>query len=353
MKTRRDDSDSSCAFGLTPGSLVYVGEHGEKQTRVMLTRYDAERYEERELERIEEAFEPLEGAGVRWIHISGFQDVKVVEAVGSRFGLNPLLLEDVLDSRQRSKIEDHTEFLFIVLKIAYPGETTVFEQLSVIMGEGFVLSLQEGDSDVFAPVRQRMKDGKGCLRISGADYLTYALLDAVTDFNFLTLENLGKRIRSLEEEILRCEDGGILDDVCHMKWETLTLRTQLWSFRELIRHLRSSPNPLIRKTTRPYLEDLFDHTIQAVDTVKTYQAIATSFLDVHLSILNQSTNKVIQFLTVIATIFIPLTFFAGVYGMNFRYMPEYQWEWGYPVFWVSMLLLVVVMLLYFRHKKWL
>jgi magnesium transporter len=345
--------DSSCTLGLAPGSLVYVGEHGETRTRAILTHYDGEYYEERHLERIEEAFEPMRGTGVRWIHISGFQDVKVVEAVGNRFGLNPLVLEDVLDSRQRPKIEEHERFLFMVLKIAYPGETTRFEQLSIIMGDGLVISLQEGDSDIFAPVRLRTKEGKGCLRVSGVDYLTYALLDAVADFNFLALENLGTRIRSLEQDILKCYDNQILDEVCQVKWETLTLRTQLWSFRELITHLRKSPNPLIQKTTRPYLEDLYDHTIQAVDTVKTFQAIATSFLDVHISMLNQSANKVMQFLTVIATIFIPLTFFAGVYGMNFKYMPELDWQWGYYVFWLAMLVLVMVMLLYFKQRKWL
>jgi len=347
------DLDPSGTIGLTPGSLVYVGEHGEKGTQTVLTEYDGTRYEERPLERIEEALEPLAGAGVRWIHISGFQDVRVVEAVGKRFGLNPLVLEDVLDSRQHPKIDEHEHFLFIVLKIAYPGENTLFEQLSIIMGEGFVISLQEGHSDIFAPVRLRMKEGKGSLRVSAADYLTYALLDAVADFHFLTLENLGRRIRSLEQDILECEGNQIIDEVCQVKWETLTLRSQLWSFRELVGHLRKSPNPLILKTTRPYLEDLYDHAIQAVDTVKTYQAIATSFLDVHISILNQSANNVMQFLTVIATIFIPLTFFAGVYGMNFKYMPDLDSPWGYPTFWLGMVLLTLIMLIYFRYKKWL
>lgn len=348
----RNDLDPACTIGLPPGSLVYVGEHGGQPTRAILTEYDGEHYQERLLESIEEAFEPLEGVGVRWLHISGFQDLRVVEAVGHRFALNPLILEDVLDSRQRPKIEEYDRFVFLVLKIAYPGESTRFEQLSIILGDGFLVSLQEGDTDIFAPVRLRMKEGKGCLRVSGADYLAYVLLDAVADFNFLTLDNLGNRIRTLEREILKAEDNEILDDVCQMKWETLELRGQLWSFRELIRHLRKSPNPLIRNTTHPYLQDLYDHTLQAVDTVKTYQAIATSFLDVHISILNQSANKVMQFLTVIATIFIPLTFFAGVYGMNFKYMPELHSPWGYPAFWGTILLLVAGMLFFFRRKKW-
>ncbi|MGZ5502747.1 MAG: magnesium/cobalt transporter CorA, partial [Halobacteriota archaeon] len=227
------------------------------------------------------------------------------------------------------------------------------EQVSLIVGQNFVLSFQESEGDVFEPIRERIRNGKGRIRKMGADYLAYSLLDAIVDYYFVILEKQGERIEFLEEELVANPNTQTLQEIHHLKSEMLFLRKAIWPLREVIGALERGESPLIQQSTIVYLRDVYDHTIQAIDTVETSREMVSDLLDIYLSSVSNRMNAIMKVLTIIATIFMPLTFLAGVYGMNFRYMPELEWQWGYPLVWTVMIGVVVCMLIYFRRMQWL
>ncbi|MHC1743935.1 MAG: magnesium/cobalt transporter CorA [Syntrophobacteraceae bacterium] len=344
------------ASDMPPGSLEYVGTLGLTTVRVIHTRYNCTAFEERELNPSEESFPTPEDGCINWIHVNGLRDSKLIESIGSHYHLDSLVLEDMVDTRQRPKVEDHRGFIFIVVKMSYTDEElpqVQFEQISLILGPGFIISLQEGDRDCFRPIRERLKASRGRGRLLGADYLAYAILDHIGDNNFVVLDRLGKRIRTVEDEVLAGSEPSAVHEARQIKWDILLLRKDLWPFREVVRHLRKFSSPLIHEGTRPYIYDLYDHTIQAVDTLQTYQEMTNGFMDVYLSVMSQKNNQRMQVLTTIATIFMPLTFIAGFYGMNFDHMPELKWEWGYRFVQIFMACIAAFMFFFFKRKKWL
>ncbi len=348
----------SAKAGLPPGTLIHIGEKKTEQPRITLIDYDERHFEEREIKTINECFPFKDKPTTTWINIDGIHQVELIETLGTHFEVHPLVLEDILNTEQRPKVEDFGTYIFVVLKMFYcEGKEEdceiVAEQISLILGSNFVLSFQEAKRDVFNSVRDRLRSGKGRVRKLGPDYLAYALIDSIVDNYFVILEVLGERIELLEEELINEPSAGTLQDIHDLKRGLLFLRRSIWPLREVISALHRGEFPLIQATTLVYLRDVYDHVIQVIDTVETYRDMIAGMLDIYLSSVSNRMNEVMKVLTIIATIFIPLTFIVGVYGMNFAYMPELQTKWGYPMVWLVMIGIALFMVFYFRKKKWL
>jgi magnesium transporter len=343
--------------GLSPGTLVHIGKKKIEKVRIRLIDYDETQLQEKEPKTIEECFPFKELPTVTWVNIDGLHDIQVMEKIGKHFNLHPLVLEDILNTEQRPKIEDFDDYIFIVLKMLFYDEKQNqinAEQVSIILSSNFVLSFQERVGDIFDPLRERIRNSKGRVRKMGPDYLAYALLDAVVDNYFVVLEKLGEKIEGMEEELVTNPTPETLQTIHNLKREMIFLRKSVWPLREVVSRLERGESELIKESTGIYLRDVYDHTIQVIDTVETYRDMLSGMLDIYLSSISNRMNQVMKVLTIIATIFIPLTFVAGIYGMNFEFMPELKWHWVYPwAFWLVMLGVAGVMLVYFRRKKWL
>ncbi|MHC4622733.1 MAG: magnesium/cobalt transporter CorA [Planctomycetota bacterium] len=346
----------STKAGMPPGTLVHIGETKTEQVRITVIDYDEGNFQEKEVAAIEECFPFKTTPTVTWINIDGLHQVKIIEKVGRQFELHPLILEDILNTGQRPKFEDFGSYAFIVLKMLSYNDAkqkVETEQVSLVLGPNFVVSFQESMGDVFDQVRDRIRNSKGRIRKMGSDYLVYALVDAVVDNYFLILERLGEKIEFMEEELVAEPTQQTLKQIHNLKREMISLRKSVWPLREAINSLERSESPLINESTGIYLRDVYDHTIQVIDTVETFRDMVSGMLEIYLSSISNRMNAVMKVLTIIATLFIPLTFIVGIYGMNFRYMPELQWHWGYPVILVVMGAVMVTMVIYFRKKKWL
>lgn len=342
--------------GLPPGTLMHIGEQKTEKVRISIIDYDEQQLEEKEALTVEDCFPFKDKPTVTWINVDGIHDAMVVEQLGRQFGLHPLLLEDIMNTEQRPKLEDHDNYLFIVLKMLYHDQAAdeiTAEQVSLILGSKFVLSFQEREGDVFNAVRDRIRTKKGRFRKAGADFLAYALIDAIVDHYFVVLEKLEEQIEDAEEELVTDPTPETLRAIHRLKRAMIFLRKSVWPLREVISGLERLESPLIQKSTEIYLRDLYDHTIQVIDTVENFRDMIAGMLDIYLSSLSNRLNEVMKVLTIIATIFIPLTFLAGVYGMNFRYMPELEWRWSYPVVWAVMLAILITMVGYFKRRRWL
>lgn len=343
-------------IGLAPGSLVHVGEKKVDKVVIRVLAYNSEELVERKLEKIEDCLEFKDHPNLNfWINVDGLDRVDIIEKLGSYFNIHPLTLEDVLNTRQRPKTEDYDSYIYSVLKMILLDTKTkeiTIDQVSIIIGPNYVLSFQEREGDVFDMVRERFKNPASRLRKSGVDYLAYGLIDAVIDNYFVILEHFGDKIEYLEEGLVLHPRPETLKAIQKYKRDMITLRKSIWPLRELINGLQRVESDLIKETTRVYLRDVYDHTIQVIDTVEDFRDILSSMVDIYLSSISFRMNEVMEVLTVIATIFIPLTFISGVYGMNFEYMPELKWRWGYPTVMFAMILLAVSMFVYFKKRKW-
>ncbi len=306
---------------------------------------------------VEECFSFRDKPTVTWINVEGIHEVKVVEKLGSCFGLHPLVLEDILNTDQRPKMEVYGDYLYIVLKMLYDGDENrpvEGEQVSLILGSNFVISFQEGkEGDVFNPVRERIRGGKGVIRKMGSDYLVYSLIDIIVDHYFLILERLGEKIEVLEEELVAHPTTTTLQEIQKFKNQMTYVRRMVWPLREVISCLGRKESTLVKETTEIYLRDVYDHVVQAMDTIEVYREMLSGMLDIYLSSVSNRLNSVMKVLTIIATIFMPLTFIAGIYGMNFKHMPELEWRWGYPAVWLIVVIIGISMMIYFKKKKWL
>ncbi len=342
--------------GLLPGSLVYVGEKKIESVRITVIDYNEQTFQEKQISDIKECSKFKATPTVTWINIDGIHRIEVIEAIGEQYGMHSLVLEDILNTGQRPKFEDLDNYIFVVVKMLNLDETRQriqSEQLSLILGSNFIISFQESAGDIFEQIRDRIRTSKGRVRKMGADYLAYTLLDAIVDNYFLILESFGEKIEFMEEELATSPTEKTLRQIYNLKKELISLRKSVWPLRELIGNMRRSESSLINASTDIYLEDVYDHTIRVIDTVETFRDVVSGMLDLYLSSISNRTNAIMKILTIIATLFIPLTFLVGVYGMNFKYMPELQWRWSYPAMWVIIILIVTGMLTYFRKKKWL
>jgi len=342
--------------GLPPGTTTYSGEPKDEHIRITVLDYDEKSYHETEVAKIEECL-PFKGSETTsWINVDGIHDAELISDFGELFEIHPLALEDISNSWQRPKVEDYDDFLYVVVRmLSYDeqGKEVTGEQVSLILTDHCVISFQERPGDIFEGLRERIRKGKGRVRRMGADYLLYALLDTVVDQYFLILEKLGDRIEELENEVITSPVPESVRNIHHLKREMIFLRKAIWPLRELVNTLERGESKLVAKATQRYLRDVYDHAIQVIDTVETFRDMLSGMHDTYLSSLSNRMNEVMKVLTIIATIFIPLTFLAGIYGMNFEYMPELKWPWGYAAVWGAMLVIGACMVVYFKRRRWL
>ena len=344
-------------YGLPPGSLIHIGEKKVEKTRITVIDYNEEEFNELEVKRVEECFFFKDKASVTWINISGIHDENIIGALGRHFSLHPLLLEDVMDSNQRPKVEDYEDYLFIILKMLYLDKEVenqvATEQVSLVLGRNYVISFQESDDDVFDIIRNRIRQKKGRVRSMGADYLAYVLMDAIVDNYFVVMERFKEVLEDIHESLIVSPRSEMLHLIHDMKREMIFLRKSVWPLRDVVRNLQQTDFKWLEDRTTIFLRDLYDHTIQVMDSIESSRDLLSGILDIYLSSVSYKMNEVMKVLTIIATIFIPLTFIAGVYGMNFHYMPELDWKWGYPLIWVVMIATFLAMVYYFKRKEWL
>jgi len=342
--------------GLAPGALVHIGEKKIDKARITLIDYSELEFQEKQVEKIEECFPFKDKPTVTWINIDGLHQIEIIEKIGKHFDLHPLILEDILNTGQRPKMEDFENYMFIVLKMLHYNEKkneTEIEQVSLILGKNFVISFQEKVGDVFDPIRERIKKEKSRIRKAGPDYLIYSLLDAIIDNYFGILEKVGEKIENLEEVVVASPVPKSLQTIHSLKRDMIFLRKSVWPLREVISNLGRTESSLVKESTNIYLRDVYDHTIQVIDSVETFRDMLSGMHDTYLSSISNRMNEIMKVLTIFAAIFIPLTFIAGVYGMNFNYMPELVWHWGYFGVLSVMAIVGISMVLYFKKKKWL
>ncbi|TRO51783.1 magnesium/cobalt transporter CorA [Candidatus Bathyarchaeota archaeon] len=342
--------------GLPPGTVVYVGRKKPAKTRIRITTFDQTYSEEKETIELGKLLPLRDNKKTTWINVDGLQKTNIIEEIGKYFGLHPLVLEDVANTGQRPKMEDYTDYIFVVIKMLQYNEEDKeikAEQVSLILGSNWVTSFQETEGDVFDPIRERLRTDKGRIRQMGADYLLYALIDAVVDNYFAVLEKVGEKIEEIEDEIVSNPSPVTLQAIHELKRQMILLRKSVWPLREVISRLERLESKLIDESTDIFLRDLYDHTIQVIDAVETFRDMLSGMLDIYMSSVSNRMNEVMKVLTIIATVFLPLTLIAGIYGMNFRFMPELEWGWGYPFALLVMLMVGLVMLFYFRRRNWL
>jgi magnesium transporter len=357
----RGNHKRSKKTGLPPGTLVHVGERKAEKVRITLTAFNGEKYEEKQLVSIEETLKYKDKSGVLWINIAGLHEVDILEKLGGYFNIHPLVLEDVLNTAQRPKIDILDEYIFVVMKLLQydPKEDTMdSEQISLILGSNFVISFQEKERDLFDTIRDGIKNNKGKIRKMEADYLFYSQMDIIVDNYFAILEEIEERIDNLEEELLRNPTRITLHKIHCIRRELMQIRKSIWPLREVLSRLIRGESALIKGTTSIYMRDLYDHTIQIIDSNENFRDMASGMLDIYLSSMSNKLNEIMKVLTIIATIFIPLTFIAGLYGMNFKTdlspwnMPELSMYYGYPAVVSVMATIGIVMLVYFKKKNW-
>jgi len=350
-------STASGKTGLAPGSLIHVGEILQPVTRVTLIDYTKDAMDELEVQSIEEIRKYKDTDTVTWVIIEGLTDVSIVERIGSLFGIHHLVLEDILNTHQRAKFEEYEDHLFIVLKGLLSEQhrfRVAYEQISLLVLKNFVFVFKEKKDELFAPLIQRLRTSKGRFRSKGSDYLAYSILDSIVDQNFVLLDRLDDEITALEEDLLVSEPTKItLNRIQKLRREIISIRRHVAPVRELMAEMLRCESGLIHENTFIYLRDVFDHAIRVIESIELYRDILTGLLDIYVSSVSNKMNQVMKVLTVFASIFIPLTFLTGIYGMNFEFMPELKWKWAYPLLWGLFITIPLVLLVYFRRKKWL
>ncbi len=349
-------------LGLPPGSLVHVGKKGTSPVRITVFNYDENNFSEKEYDQLQDSFFKDSGSGKTWINIDGVYDSRLIEQLGSHYNLHPLVLEDIMNTGQRPKIESFDEYIYLVLKMLYPDPVSKdiqAEQISIILTGNTVISFQERPGDIFEHIRERIRNGKGRIRKMGSDYLCYALVDAIIDHYFIIIEFIGEIIEGTEETLIDDPTPETLQRIHRLKADMIFLRKSIWPNRELINSLIRDEHPLITNFTIIYLKDVYDHTIQVMDTIESFRDVLSGMIDIYMSSVSNKMNEVMKVLTIFASIFIPLTFIAGIYGMNFNpsisplNMPELNWFWGYPFVLLIMFLTSGLMLYFFKRKNWL
>jgi magnesium transporter len=341
--------------GLPPGTIIHVGEQKIEKVSITLTEYDENKVETCEINSVEEIDPYTDTPQVTWVNVCGLHDTELIKQIGEKFNIHPLVLEDILNTETRPKIEITDNYIFISMKMLSNNNLEnqiLAEQVSFILGNSFVFSFLEKSDGIFNPIKDRITSNYGRVRKQASDYLFYALMDVVVDQYFLLLEQIEQNIESLDDEVINNADRSQIEKIYNLKNKLLLTRRSLWPLRELFTRLIREESKLINKKIVPYLRDLLDHTIHITETIDLQREITNGIMETHLSLMSYKMNEVMKVLTVMASIFIPLTFIVGVYGMNFLNMPEMKWPWAYPALWGVMIGLSVLMLYFFKKKKW-
>lgn len=341
--------------GLPPGSIIYVGEKKIENVKISLTEYDENGVETREIKSVEEIDPYTDTPQVTWVNVCGLHDTELIKQIGEKFNIHPLVLEDILNTETRPKIEITEKYIFIAMKMLTTNghdHQPVIEQVSFILGNSFIFSFLEKSDNIFIPIKDRIINNSGKVRKQDSDYLFYTLMDIVVDQYYLTLEHIEEKIELLDDEVITNTDQSQIKKVYTLKNKLLLIRRSIWPLREIFSRLIREESNLIDKKVMPYLRDLLDHTIQITETIDLQREIINGLMETHLSLMSYKMNEVMKVLTVIATIFIPLTFIVGVYGMNFDYLPELHWTWAYFAAWGVMIGITTFMIFFFKRKKW-
>ena len=341
--------------GLPPGSLVYIGEEHGEPARITVTNYNETYLHEEEVQTIQECLHFKSSETITWIHIEGIHETEIIEDIGIHFGVNLLVLEDLMSPTQLPKIEVYEDHVFIIVKnLDYDAASgSVFrEQISLIIGENYVISLQEAPGELFTPVQNRLQNTNGRLRKMRPDYLAYALIDVIVDHYFIVLEQLSDQIESTEEKAITNPTSEVLRNINILRREFRLLRRPILPLRAVIDDVLGGEIPLFSPDTHLYFRDVYDHLIQVIHTLETLRSAVSELFDTYTSAVNYRMNEVMKVLTIVATFFIPLTFIAGIYGMNFKFMPELEAQWGYPAVLLIMVGIGIGMFMYFKFKKW-
>lgn len=341
--------------GLPPGSVVFVGEERTDPVEFRVLEYGPDHLVETDRESVEEVLKYRDTTPVTWVNVGGVHDESIIRTIGDHFHVHPLVQEDIVHTGQRPKLEIHDDYLYLVVKMLYfddPKEELRAEQVSLLVGQRNLISFQEDPGDVFDPVRKRIRNGRGRIRDQGPDYLAYALLDVIVDHYFAILERLGVRTEDLEDEIMGEVPQNIEDDIHDLRRDLIFMRRMIWPMRELLYQLERTDSPLWATDNQPFVRDTYGHVVQVLDLLEALRDTASGLHDLHMTSISNRMNEIMKVLTIIGTIFIPLTFIAGIYGMNFEYMPELGWAWAYPAVWGVMVALAGVLLLYFRRRDW-
>ena len=341
--------------GLPPGTLVHIGDKKPDTVKITVFSYDARHFQEQQVAKAEEI--PTAPAPcVTWVDVGGVHKIEVLETFGKMFGLHSLLLEDIANTDQRPKLDDYGGYGYVVLKMLYEGKRpgdVIVEQVSLVYGNTFLLSFQENGGDVFQAVKERLRSGKGRLRHAGSDYLLYALIDSIVDRYFVVLEAVGERIEALQDIVVSSPEPETLREIHALKRQLLFLRRSVWPLRDVMNNLSRSEGRFLQDSTKVFFRDVYDHVVQIVDTIESLREMVSSMLEIYLSSVSYRLNAVMKVLTIITTIFMPLSFIASIYGMNFEHMPELKSNWGYPVVLALMGLTGIAMLAFFKRKNWL
>ena len=342
--------------GLPPGTLVYVGDNKHVKSSIKIFDYNADSITETDIKNPDELATCLADNTVSWINITGLNDLELIEKIGNIFEIHPLVMEDIVNTDHRPKFEEYDEYYYSIVKMLTWDEKNAemnSEQVSFILGKNYLITFQEIEGDVFDSIRERLRKNKGRVRREDSDYLCYALMDSIVDNYFTVLENIAEDTEQLEDTLLKNADSSVLQRIHQLKRQLIFMRKSVWPLREILNNIDRLESDLVKSSSKLFFRDVYDHTIQIIDTVENLRDIVTGMLDIYLSTISNRMNEVMKVLTIIATIFIPLTFLAGIYGMNFQYMPELAWKFGYPMALGAMGLVGIIMLVFFRRKKWL
>jgi magnesium transporter len=352
MAKRRKNNKND--IGLPPGTLVYNGKVTSERVKITLIEYNETEYFEREFYDLSECMNHVKKGMVKWMNVEGIHRTELIEAIGKHYDIHALTLEDLVHIDQRAKFEEYEHYALGIMKmITFDGHIHA-EQLSLILVGETVLSFQEPfGGDAFDVIRTRLRQAKGRVRKLSADYLFYALIDAVVDSYFTIVEKIGDAVEEIEEEIMNNENKSSLKKLYELKRELIFLRKQVWPMRDMINSMMRSESDFISKDTHIFLRDLLDHSTRIIDTVETYRDLLSGIMDVYLSNTSNRMNEVMKVLTIVSSIFIPATFIVGVYGMNFDHMPELREHYGYPIVWTIMLAIMIGQLVFFKRKRWL
>lgn len=337
-----------------PGSVTTLPGDIQQKVLIDVIDYTPDSINEYKFDNVKDCFQFLDSHSISWINITGLTDAAQITELSDRFGINMLTMEDVLNTDHRPKFDEFDNYVFMVLKMLSltPDGELQSEQLDIILGNNFVITFQEWPGDVFDPIRERLRSQKGKIRSMSADYLAYSLADLIIDNYFVVLEHLGEKIEQIDISLMSQHNQDLLHKIYEFKMQLFYMRKMCWPLREVTGKILHSDSPLLTSSTHIFFRDLYDHSIQIVDTSETLRDIILGITDLYMSSLSNRTNDVMRILTIIATLFIPLTFIVGVYGMNFKYMPELEWKYGYPGIWAVMISIIIGMLIYFKRKKW-
>ena len=340
--------------GMSPGSLIHIGDIHEQRPRISVTHYNKKLNQTYEAQSLTEILDKKPQDCLTWVNIEGLKNIDLIDSIGKQFNVHPLVLEDILHTNQRPKFEEYDDYHYLVLKsLSLNGTEVIYEQISILLLQNFVFTFREQRDELFAPINKRLENVKSQSRNNGTDYLTYMILDLIVDQNFVLQDAIDEIIDQTEEELLGQPDISTLAKVQKIKRELIFIRRTISPLRELLASILRHESDLIHERTLIYFKDIYDHVLRISETIELQRDMVYGLLDMYQTHMSNKMNEIMKVLTVFASIFIPLTFLAGIYGMNFEYMPELKWRYAYPALWVVFTVVTVGLLLFFRRKKWL